>query len=74
MITDLTKEYKEKGFYYISPIYYRNREFIKCGNVNNNVVYFFEIISNNILEINDTEILEKLIQRYNYKTDKNILK
>ena len=28
---ELTKEYKEKGFFVVSPIFYKERTFLKCG-------------------------------------------
>ena len=71
-MTDLPKEYKEKGFYFISPIYYNDRVFIKCGNINDNRAYFFEIINNQILDTLDEEILKSLRERFNYKPDDKI--
>lgn len=69
---NIPKEYKDKGFYYISPIFYNDREFIKCGNINDNKVYFFEKINNQVLEISDGEILKLLMKKFNYKPDDKI--
>ena len=65
---ELTKEYKEKGFFVVSPIYYKERTFVKCGNHKDNKIYYFEIENNNTKEINDEEILEWLAKNYNYKS------
>lgn len=65
---ELTKEYKDKGFFIVSPIFYKKRTFVKCGNHKDNNIYYFEIENNNTIEINDGEILEWLTKNYNYKS------
>lgn len=69
---ELTEEYKRKGFYIVSPIFYKEREFIKCGNVKDNNIYFYEIINNNVTEIDDDVILEEIETRFNYESDNKI--
>lgn len=70
---DLTEEYKDKGFFIISPIYYQNRVFVKCGNKKNDYIYYFEIKDGTTLEIKDEDILNLLQKRYNYKSNTKIL-
>ena len=65
---ELTKEYKEKGFFVVSPIFYKERTFLKCGNNKNKNIYYFEIKDNKIFEIKDEEILKWLTENYNYKS------
>ena len=66
---ELTKEQKEQGFYTVSPIFYKDKEFIKRGNINDNNVYFFEIIDGKAVEIEDNDILNALAERFCYKSD-----
>ena len=65
---ELTKEDKEKGFLVVSPIFYKQRTFVKCGNHKDNKIYYFEIENNNTKEIKDEEILKWLAKNYNYKS------
>ena len=46
---ELTKEYKDKGFFIVSPIFYKKRTFVKCGNHKDNNIYYFEIENNNTI-------------------------
>ena len=65
---ELTKEYKDKGFFIVSTIFYKKRTFVKCGNHKDNKIYYFEIENNNTKEIKDEEILKWLAKNYNYKS------
>ena len=65
---ELTKEYKDKGFFFFFPIYYKERTFVKCGNHKNNKIYYFEMKNNNVIEIKDEKILQWLEISYNYKS------
>ncbi len=70
---ELTKQYKEKGFFIVSPIYYKNKIYLKCGNVNDNKIYYFEYKNNDILEkINDEKTLKWLNENYNFKIDNEV--
>jgi len=44
----LPKEYEEKGYFIISEIEYKEKTFIKCGNINDISIYFFEINNKNV--------------------------
>ena len=48
-MVELTKEYKDKGFFIVSPLYYKERTFVKCGNHKNNKIYYFEMKNNNVI-------------------------
>ena len=65
---ELTKEYKEKAFFVVPPIFYKERTFVKCGNHKDNKIYYFELENNNTKEIKDEEILKWLAKNYNYKS------
>lgn len=69
---ELTKEQKDEGYYIVSPIFLKEREFIKCGNIKDNNVYFFEIIDDKSIEVKDEDILQKLVERFCYKADDKI--
>lgn len=70
---ELLEQYKEEGFFLVSPIYYKGRTFLKCGNKKNNNIYYFELKSKGFLEeIKEEEILNWLIENYSYKMDNNV--
>ena len=69
-MVELTKEYKDKGFFIVSPIFYKKRTFVKCGNHKDNKIYYFEIENNNTKEIKDEEILTWLAKNDNYSFEK----
>ncbi len=60
----LPKEYEEKGYFIISEIEYKEKTFIKCGNINDILIYFFEINKKNVIRIQDEEIQNELIQKF----------
>lgn len=60
----LPKEYEEKGYFIISEIGYKEKTFIKCGNINDILIYFFEINNKNVIRIQDEEIQNELIQKF----------
>ena len=68
MIT-LNKKYEKEGFYIVSPIFYKERTFVKCGNRKNNNIYYFEIKNNDVVEIDDKEILNYLQENYSYNVN-----
>ena len=59
----LPKEYEE-GYFIISEIEYKEKTFIKCGNINDILIYFFEINNKNVIGIQDEEIQNELIQKF----------
>lgn len=71
-MNELSEEIKKEGFYIVSTIFLENREFIKCGNINNTYIYFFEIVNNKIEIIKDDIIMEKLKDRFCYKSSNKI--
>ena len=60
----LPKEYEEEGYFIISEIEYKEKTFIKCGNINDILIYFFEINNKNVIRIQDEEIQNELIQKF----------
>ena len=65
---ELPSEYTKKGFYIITKIEYKNKEYIKCGNINDMQFYFFEIKNKIIKEVQEEERKE-LIENFCYKID-----
>lgn len=69
---DLTEKMRSQGFYIAQPIFFNDKEIYKCGNINNNRIYFFEIKEDKFEEIKDEKILEELINR-SVKRNSNIV-
>lgn len=70
---ELPREYKEKGFYFVRSILNENKKYIKCGNENDNIIYFFEIKDGKIEKINNEKDLNFLLQNYTNKTNTRII-